>query len=164
MKTFSIMLTALFLAFPAWAEAGDQDDIKAAIDKFWADAAAKTPDPSGDNPAGVWQAGSNGSLWNFLSPAERAAQTTSSPYTNNFQPKHITVRIMGSDQDVAHAVYYLVGTISRDGETVITNYRTRVSQVYEKIDGKWLLSGAHYSALHGGSGVPQDAFSSQNKR
>ncbi len=164
MKTFSIMLTALFLAFPAWAEAGDQDDIKAAIDKFWADAAAKTPDPSGDNPAGVWQAGSNGSLWNFLSPAERATQTTSSPYTNNFQPKHITVRIMGSDQDVAHAVYYLVGTISRDGETVITNYRTRVSQVYEKIDGKWLLSGAHYSALHGGSGVPQDAFSSQNKR
>ena len=164
MKNLTILLTALFLAFPAWAEAGDQDDVKAAIDRFWADAATKTPDPSGDNPAGVWQAGSNGSLWNFLSPAERAAQTTSSPYTNNFQPKHITVRIMGSDQDVAHAVYYLVGTISRDGETVITNYRTRVSQVFEKIDGKWLLSGAHYSPLHGGSGVAQDAFNSQNKR
>jgi hypothetical protein len=164
MKTLSIILTGLFLAFPAWAEAGDQDDIKAAIDRFWADAATKTPDPSGDNPAGVWQAGSNGSLWNFLSPAERAAQTTSSPYTNNFQPKHITVRIMGSDQDVAHAVYYLVGTISRDGETVITNYRTRVSQAFEKIDGKWLLSGAHYSPLYGGSGVAQDASSSQNKR
>ena len=164
MKNLSIILTALFLAFPAWAEAGDSDDIKAAIDRFWADAANKTPNPSGDNPAGVWQAASNGSLWDFLSPSESVAQTISSPYTNNFQPKHITVRIMGSDQDVAHAVYYLVGTISRDGETVITNYRTRVSQVYEKIDGKWLLSGAHYSALHGGSGVPQDAFSSQNKR
>jgi hypothetical protein len=164
MKTLSIVLTVLFLAFPAWAEAGDQDDIKAAIDKFWADAATKTPDPSGDNPAGVWQAASNGSLWDFLSPAERAAQTASSPYTNNFQPKHVTVRIVGSGKDVAHAVYYLVGTISKDGEPVNNNYRTRVSQVYEKIDGKWLLSGAHYSALHGGSGVPQDAFSSQNKR
>ena len=164
MKKLSIILTALFLAFPGWAEAGDQDDVKAAIDRYWADAATKTPDPSGDNPAGVWQAGSNGSLWNFQSPTERAAQTTSSPYTNNVQPKHITVRIMGSDQDVAHAVYYLVGTISRDGETVITNYRTRVSQVFEKIDGKWLLSGAHFSPLYGGSGVPQDAFSSQNKR
>jgi len=164
MKTLSIVLTALFLAFPAWAEAGEQDDIKAAIDKFWADAATRTPDSSGDNPAGVWQAASNGSLWDFLSPAERAAQTASSPYTNNFQPKHVTVRIVGSGKDVAHAVYYLVGTISKDGEPVNNNYRTRVSQVYEKIDGKWLLSGAHYSALHGGSGVPQDAFSSQNKR
>ena len=34
----------------------------------------------------------------------------------------------------------------------------------EKIDGKWLLSGAHFSPLHGGSGVAPDAFSSQNKR
>ena len=72
--------------------------------------------------------------------------------------------IMGSGQDVAHAVYYLVGTISKDGESVIKNYRTRVSQVFEKIEGKWLLSGAHFSPLYGGSGVPQDAFSSQNKR
>ena len=164
MKNLSIVLTALFLTFPAWAEAGDQDDVKAAIDRFWANVATRTPAPSGDNPAGVWQAYSNGSLWNFQSPTEIAAEMTSSPYTNNLQPNHITVRIMGSGQDVAHAVYYLVGTISRDGETVITNYRTRVSQVFEKIDGKWLLSGAHYSPLHGGSGVPQDAFSSQNKR
>ena len=164
MKTLSIVLTALFLAFPAWAEAGEQDDIKAAIDKFWADAATRTPDSSGDNPAGVWQAASNGSLWDFLSPAERAAQTASSPYTNNFQPKHVTVRIVGSGKDVAHAVYYLVGTISRDSEPVNNNYRTRVSQVFEKIDGKWLLSGVHYSPLYGGSGVAPDAFSSQNKR
>ncbi len=164
MKKLSIILTALFLAFPGWAEAGDQDDVKAAIDRYWADAATKTPDPSGDNPAGIWQAASNGSLWDFLSPAERAAQTISSPYTLNAQAKHITVRIMGSGQDVAHAVYYLVGTISRDGETVITNYRTRASQVFEKVDGKWLLSGGHFSSLHGGSGVAQDVFSSQNKR
>ena len=164
MKKLSIILTALFLAFPGWAEAGDQDDVKAAIDIHWANMTTRTPDPSGDNPAGVWQANSNGSLWNFQSPTEIAAGMTSSPYTNNLQPNHITVRIMGSGQDVAHAVYYLVGTISRDGETVITNYRTRVSQVFEKIDGKWLLSGAHYSPLHGGSGVAQDAFNSQNKR
>jgi hypothetical protein len=72
--------------------------------------------------------------------------------------------IMGSGQDVAHAVYYLVGTISKDGESVNKNYRTRVSQVFEKIEGKWLLGGAHFSPLYGGSGVPQDAFSSQNKR
>ena len=77
---------------------------------------------------------------------------------------HVTVRIVGSGKDVAHAVYYLVGTISRDGEPANNNYRTRVSQVFEKIDGKWLLSGAHFSPLYGGSGVPLDAFSSQNKR
>jgi hypothetical protein len=164
MKNLTILLTALFLTFPAWAEAGDQDDVKAAIDRFWANVATRTPAPSGDNPAGVWQAASNGSLWNFQAPAERAAQTTSSPYTNKCQPSHINVRIMGSGQDVAHAVYYLVGTISKDGESVINNYRTRVSQVFEKIEGKWLLSGAHFSPLYGGSGVPQDAFSSQNKR
>ncbi len=164
MKNLSIILAALFLTFPGWAEAGDQDDVKAAIDKFWANVATRTPDSSGDNPAGVWQAASNGSLWNFQYPAERAAQTASSPYTNNFQPMHVTVRIVGSGKDVAHAVYYLVGTISRDGEPANNNYRTRVSQVFEKIDGKWLLSGAHFSPLYGGSGVPLDAFSSQNKR
>ena len=55
MKNLSIVLTALFLAFPAWAEAGDQNDVKAAIDRLWANMATKTPDPSGDNPAGVWE-------------------------------------------------------------------------------------------------------------
>ena len=155
MKNLSIILTTLFLTFPAWAEAGDQDDVKAAIDRFWANVATRTPAPSGDNPAGVWQAASNGSLWNFLSPAERAAQTTSSPYTNKFQPSHINVRIMGSGQDVAHAVYYLVGTILKDGESVIKNYRTRVSQVFEKIEGKWLLSGAHFSPFYGMRHVSQ---------
>ena len=60
MKTLSIILAALFLTFPGWAEAGDQDDVKAAIDKFWANVATRTPDTSGDSPAGVWQAASNG--------------------------------------------------------------------------------------------------------
>ena len=63
--------------------------------------------------------------------------------------------IMGSGQDVAHAVYYLVGTISKDGESVIKNYRTRVSQVFEKIEGKWLLSGAHFSPFYGMRHVSQ---------
>jgi hypothetical protein len=33
------------------------------------------------------------------------------------------------------------------------DYRTRVSQVLEKVNGKWVIRGAHYSPLFGGVGL-----------
>ena len=41
MKNKLIILTVLFLAFPAGAEAGDLEDIVAAIEKRWTDTAKK---------------------------------------------------------------------------------------------------------------------------
>jgi len=156
MKHNLVMLAALFLAFPAGAEAGDMEDIVAAIEKRWTDTAKKQIDPGASNPAGSWLATSQGGLWQFQSPAEAVAMITDSPNTLAFQPMHINVQIMGSEKDVAYATYYLVGNVMIEGKPLVTNYRTRASTVYVKIGGKWLTSGEHYSPLYGGSGVVFD--------
>jgi len=153
MKKNLIILIALFLAIPAGAEAGDLEDLVTAIEKRWTDTAKKQISPGDSNPAGAWLATSQGGLWQFQSPAENVAMITDSPNTLVFQPMHINIQIMGSKKDVAHAAYYLVGNIMRDGKPIVSNYRTRASEVFVKIGGKWLNSGAHYSPLYGGSGV-----------
>ena len=153
MKNKLIILIALFLVFPAGAEAGDLEDIVAAIEKRWTDTAKKQTSPRDSNPAGSWLATSEGGLWQFQSPAEAVSMITDSPNTLVFQPRHINVQIMGSKKDVAHAAYYLIGNIMRDGKPIVANYRTRASEVFVKIGGKWINSGSHYSPLYGGSGV-----------
>ncbi len=157
MKTFFTIMMFLFAVSPHRVLAGDREDIKAAIEQQWVDFANKTANTAADNPAGVWQATSAGGLWNLLTPQERAAQATDSRYTNRFSPRHISIEVIGAEKDVAYAAYYLTGTIMEDGKTVASNYRTRVLQVFVKIEGKWLISAAHFSPLHRGSGVLEDS-------
>ena len=78
------------------------------------------------------------------------------PNTLNFKPYHINVEIYGSDKDIAYAVYYLAGTIDRDGNAIVPNYRTRASSLMKKEKGKWYEVGSHYSPMHSGSGVKFD--------
>jgi uncharacterized protein (DUF1330 family) len=52
--------------------------------------------------------------------------------------------------------FYLTGTIKLPDGNAIPDYRTRVSWVVEKMDGNWVVSGAHYSPLFGGSGARFD--------
>lgn len=153
MKKTIIILTVLLFAFPTDAVAGDREDLVAAIEKRWIDTAKKQISPGDSNPAGAWLATSQGGLWQFQTPAETVTMITDSPNTLIFQPMHINIQIMGSKKDVAHAAYYLVGNIMRDGKPIVSNYRTRASEVFVKIGGKWLNSGSHYSPLYGGSGV-----------
>ena len=68
MKHNLVMLAALFLAFPAGAEAGDMEDIVAAIEKRWTDTAKKQIDADASNPAGSWLATSQGGLWRVSVP------------------------------------------------------------------------------------------------
>ena len=51
---------------------------------------------------------------------------------------------------------HLTGTIRLADGGMIPDYRTRASWVLEKAGGDWVLSGAHYSPLFGGSGVRFD--------
>ncbi len=83
---------------------------------------------------------------------------TSAPNVLDFKPYHINVRIVGENQDVAYAAYYLLGNIlNADRSTVLVkNYRTRASEVSVKVDGKWVQVGSHYSPLYGGAGVVFD--------
>ena len=74
----------------------------------------------------------------------------------NFTPYHINVEILGAKKDVAYVVYYLGGTIDRNDEVLVSNYRTRASNIMKKEKGKWYTVGAHYSPMHSGAGVTFD--------
>ena len=61
------------------------------------DFSKKKMDSSLINPNGVWQARSDGGLWDFQSPKEIKSQIEDSPNTLNFRPYHIEVTIVGKN-------------------------------------------------------------------
>jgi len=146
-------LSGVLLASESMAD--DKEDVVGAIEQAWKDIALKNPTPEG-HPDGSWIATSEGGLWQFLSKEEFAAMADR-PNILDFRPHHINVKIVGEKQDVAYAAYYLVGTIlDADRKVIVKNYRTRASQAWVKLDGKWVVIGGHYSPLYGGSGVVFD--------
>ena len=135
--------------------ANDIEDVKKAIHLNWKNVAQKKV--SGFiHPNGSWMAHSDGSFWDFQSVQDNKDLIEKSPNTLNFEPYHINVEIYGSKKDLAYALYYLSGTIERDGKVLVPNYRTRVSMLMKKEKGKWLTVGHHYSPMHSGSGVQFD--------
>ena len=111
---------------------------------------------TGTHPDGTWMANSNGGFWEFLTVQDNKSLIEDSPNTLNLKAHHINVDIYGSKKDLAYVVYYLSGNIERDGKVLISNYRTRASNLLKKEKGKWLTVGAHYSPMHSGSGVKFD--------
>ena len=147
-------LSGVLLASESMAD--DKEDVVGAIEQAWKDIALKNPTPEG-HPDGWWVATSEGGLWQFLSKEEFGAMITESPNVLDFDPHHINVRMVGEKQDVAYAAYYLVGNIlDADRKVIVKNYRTRASQVWVKLDGRWVEIGSHYSPLYGGPGVVLD--------
>jgi hypothetical protein len=45
---------------------------------------------------------------------------------------------MGAQKDVAYVYYYLSGSIERSGDREITNYQTRASNIFDKINRRWV--------------------------
>ena len=149
-----ILVISLLLLFNNILFAGDKEDIIKQIKNQWVDFSKKKMDSSLINPNGVWQARSDGGLWDFQSPKEIKSQIEDSPNTLNFRPYHIEVTIVGKNKDVAYTNYYLVGSITGPkGKVIASNYRTRASGTLIKHKGKWVAVGQHFSPLHGGSGV-----------
>ena len=75
----------------------------------------------------------------------------------NLNPKHITVITLVPGQ-VAVAQYYSEGQMSPKNTAAVTNYLTRVTEVYVKEGGKWKTRAAHYSPIAGGAGTSQTAI------
>ena len=149
-----IVVISLLLFFSNILFAGDKEDIVKQIKNQWVDFSKKKMDSSLINPNGVWQARSDGGLWDYQSPKEIKSQIEDSPNTLNFRPYHIEVTIVGKNKDVAYTNYYLVGSITGPkGKVIASNYRTRASGTLIKNKGKWVAVGQHFSPLHGGSGV-----------
>ena len=133
----------------------DIDAIKNIINDNWEKTSQRKV---GDfiNPEGSWLATSEGSFWNFQYPKENRERIENSLNTLNFTPYHINIEILGAKKDVAYVVYYLGGTIDRNDKVLVSNYRTRASNVMKKEKGKWYTVGAHYSPMHSGAGVTFD--------
>ena len=74
----------------------------------------------------------------------------------NLNAKHITVITLVPGQ-VAVAQYYSEGTLSPKNSAAVSNYLTRVTQVYVNEDGKWKTRAAHFSRVTGGAGTSQTA-------
>jgi hypothetical protein len=150
----SFAVVTLAFALPASAgEMEDEQEIHRIVEKRWEMQAEKKVMDGLFGPNGVTQAFSSGGLWAIRTHAEFQSITASSPNTLILAPHHVSVRFLGGSKDVAFVTYYLVGTIIRPDGDDVANYRTRASNVFEKVDGKWVISGAHYSPLFGGSGV-----------
>ena len=72
----------------------------------------------------------------------------------NIDVKHIEVTTLVPDQ-VAMAHYYSEGSMQPKGSPAVSNYRTRVSQVFVKEGGKWKVRGSHWSPMASGAGTSQ---------
>ena len=145
------------VVFASESRAGDKENVVASIEQMWKDIALKNPDAERrQHPNGVWFASSEGGLWKFTSN-EDFRPAIDGPNTLDIKPRHINVTIVGEKQDVAYATYYLVGKIlDAESKVIVKDYRTRASQVWVNLDGKWVLIGDHYSPLYGGGGVVFD--------
>ena len=72
----------------------------------------------------------------------------------NVRPKHIQVIPLVEGQ-VAVAHYYSEGVMKPQGFEGVADYMTRVSQVYVKENGRWLIRSSHWSPVAAGSGTTQ---------
>lgn len=68
--------------------------------------------------------------------------------------KHITVITLVPGQ-IAVAQYYSEGSMDPRTSAAVSNYRTRVTQVFVKEGGKWKVRAAHWSPIAGGAGTSQ---------
>ncbi len=147
------------VVFASELRAGGKGNVVAAIEQTWKDIALKNPDAERrQHPNGSWFASSKGGLWNWNIPNEESFRPAiDGPNTLDIKPRHINVTIVGEKQDVAYATYYLVGKIlDAESKVIVKDYRTRASQVWVNLDGKWVVIGGHYSPLYAGSGVVLD--------
>ena len=157
MSIFTVCVVSLVLTTMATADESEEEQkIVNIVKETWTKVAAKEVSDGMIGPKGSIQAHSSGGLWIVRTPEAMATSMKESHNTLEFTPHHINVKFLGSKKDVAYVTYYLVGTIVREGKDDIPNYRTRASNVMEKIDGKWVNSASHFSALFGGSGVVFD--------
>ncbi len=74
----------------------------------------------------------------------------------SLQAKHIEV-ISIANGEAAVAMYYNEGSLKPLNGASVSNYLTRITQVFVKENDKWVVVAAHYSPVTGGSGTSQSS-------
>ena len=72
----------------------------------------------------------------------------------SLQAKHIEV-ISIDNGEAAVAMFYNEGSLKPLNGAAVSNYLTRITQVFVKENDKWVVVAAHYSPVTGGSGTSQ---------
>lgn len=158
MKTLPVLALALIaLPLPSHSQKSDGAAIKADIKAIWMDIAkGDSLRPSVFDKEHNLVAFSSGGLFEDLTEEEMVAALVKGTNTLDVKPYHINVTFFGAQEDVAYATYYLVGRIMQGDQVIVADYRTRISALLEKQNGKWYWVGAHASPLFAGSGVKLD--------
>jgi hypothetical protein len=155
MKKVLLVLTGIVLCAGSFAhadEATEQEVIKTIMDDNAY--SKKNLKGKGDTVAkeGSLEFWSSGGLLNEVD-ADSAPQEFAA---FNINVKHITVITLVPGQ-VAVAQYYSEGSMDPSTSAAVSNYRTRVTQVFVKEGGKWKVRAAHWSPIAGGAGTSQTA-------
>lgn len=77
--------------------------------------------------------------------------------------KHIKV-VSLVPGEAAVAMYYSEGSMTPKGSAAVPHYMTRVTEVFIKEKGKWVMKTAHYSPISGGSGTSQVGSKSRDNK
>ena len=77
--------------------------------------------------------------------------------------KHIKV-VSLVPGEAAVAMYYSEGSMTPKGSAAVPHYMTRVTEVFIKEKGKWVMKTAHYSPISGGSGTSQVGPKSEDNK
>ena len=152
-RTILFTLAISLLPVAAQSQAADVEAIKTNIEQMWKDMAQGKADPNKFDQNHNLTAYSSGGLWEDQTANELATTLAGGGVTLFVKPHHVKVTLLGEKKDVAHATYYLSGKILKGATVAVANYRTRISQVLEKQNGKWIFVANHASPLFGGSGV-----------
>jgi hypothetical protein len=107
-----------------------------------------TARPGSYSSEGALEFWSSGGLMNKVSDRASAFDMV------NVEVKHIQVLPIVEGQ-VAVAHYYSEGAMKPKGFAGVSNYLTRVSQVYVKEGERWVIRSSHWSPVAAGSGTTQ---------
>lgn len=153
-KTAVWMLTlAVLVLASVAAQADTAEEVKSVIKERMAYANENLKDAADTvSKEGSLQFWSSGGLMQWV-PADSALTEYD---FQNITPKHIKVMTLVEDQ-AAVAMYYSEGGFQAKGGQPVSNYLTRVMEVYVKEDGTWKVRAAHWSPVAGGSGTNQNA-------
>ncbi len=155
MKKVLLVLTGILLFAGAFAyadEATEQEVIKTIMDdNAYAKKNLKDQDDtvSKDGSLEFWSSGG-------LLQEVKAGSEPNEYESFNIVAKHIHVITLVPGQ-IAVAQFYSEGSMAPNGSAAVRNYRTRVTQVLVKENGKWKVRAAHWSPIAGGSGTSQTA-------
>ena len=155
MRNMLVLAMGIVLSGAAlsYAESETEKEVKQTIiDGYEYTNKNRTGRPDDYSQHGALEFWSSGGLLHAIPPGGRPEEFE----VVNIQPKHINVITLVEGQ-AAVAHFYSEGMLKPKGAAAVTNYLTRVTQVYVKEGEAWKIRSTHWSALTGGGGTTQTA-------